>query len=1101
MYCQKCGAENSEQAKFCKRCGAALIAGFNVPGDLPSSAPKKKKSHKAAVVAASLVLLAGVGGGAFVFRDKIMQLFSGQKQEEVSEKKFDEDNIGEVYFQQIDTEHIADDESGVMYADNEILLVADEGVSYEQVEELAEEYDAKIVGWIEQTGDYQLELSEDYTMEELEKTAADMESEKIIDSACINYISEVSEDSVNYGKEWSGETWDENEHAGSNWGVEAVHALSAWNILDEHETDVNPVRVGLIDGGFDTGHEDLGFAEVFYNTSVSDHGTHVAGTMAARVDNKEGICGVYPYGNGNMYGVAYGVTDYSENGDFFSSTMIQKISYSELILRNVKVINQSQGFNYYSNMFGTYDKSGNLIKIDYKGLANYFNTNSFDAQKKYAEVLADLLNRFLEKGYDFVIVSAAGNDSDASIGHLESKYSSWNNIIDRDKYPDVYDRIIVVGSVGEERYSKNNAANILYDGTINISTGDSGYHISGFSNIGKRADVFAPGEGIFSSVINDRYAKMDGTSMASPHVAGIAAMVWAADNDLKGNEVKKIVCDTANNLVTIGNDGSEYHKTDYKLVNAKSAVEAALGIDTETDTSEAPENGGILCWVVNKDNEDEKIKDAVITAVNADTNETESTTTDEQGHFEIILPEGTYILTVEAEGYETYTSGEIKVKNEGVNYLDDWIKLKSAALSEDDLKELVQINGTIYDWEYHDYDENGSYEAYAILNGFEGNYYSIYFIDSNGKVTCMLGNLSSYFSDNDNGGKYSAMDNKGFFSFDMSAGGSGYRTYLYSVKNNIPYELEISGDLQGFFKDESKQSFYTTANDFSNGYHEYPEYELIYDDVSQQFSLGERIEEEEYPLFTGIVNTEKDSLNVRKSPSKTAEIIGKLDKGTYVDVYSEENGWCEIRYEGKTGYVSKEFINCEVGGYAKPVIYLYPEEKTDVSVKVRFKNGKFTCTYPEYKNGWNVTAYPDGKIVNKADNDEYSYLYWEGEGEMKYDFDTGFVVKREDTAEFLKEKLSYMGLTAREYNEFIVYWLPIMQKNEYNLISFQTDNYDESAKLDIMPAPDSVIRVFMAFRKADPETVVKEQKLEKFERKGFAVVEWGGTEVESNISQ
>lgn len=254
-------------------------------------------------------------------------------------------------------------------------------------------------------------------------------------------------------------------------------------------------------------------------------------------------------------------------------------------------------------------------------------------------------------------------------------------------------------------------------------------------------------------------------------------------------------------------------------------------------------------------------------------------------------------------------------------------------------------------------------------------------------------------------------------------------------------------------------------------------------------------DDDECPLFVGMVDTEKDPLNVRESPSKNAKIIGQLEKGTLVDIYNEDDGWCEIRYEDKVGYVSKEYITAFVGGVAKPVIYLYPEKKQDVSVEVNFENGWFTCTYPDYGSGWNVTAYPDGRIINKADGDEYSYLYWEGSQAMELDFSEGFVVSREDTADFLKEKLSQMGLTPREYNEFIVYWLPIMQKNEYNLISFQWDNYDEAAKLEISPEPDSVLRVFMAFKAANENTDVPEQKLEKIERSGFTVVEWGGTEV------
>lgn len=175
----------------------------------------------------------------------------------------------------------------------------------------------------------------------------------------------------------------------------------------------------------------------------------------------------------------------------------------------------------------------------------------------------------------------------------------------------------------------------------------------------------------------------------------------------------------------------------------------------------------------------------------------------------------------------------------------------------------------------------------------------------------------------------------------------------------------------------------------------------------------------------------------------------------------------------------------------KPVIYLYPTEKTDVSVSLNL-NGKLICTYPDYNNGWNVTAYPDGKIINKADGKEYSYLYWEGESNTKYDFSKGFVVKGEDTSKFLQEKLSFMGLTPKEYNEFIVYWLPQMQNNKYNLITFQNKAYTENAVLNINPKPDSMLRVFMAYKPLKKFVEVDEQKLDTFERKGFTVVEWGG---------
>ena len=179
---------------------------------------------------------------------------------------------------------------------------------------------------------------------------------------------------------------------------------------------------------------------------------------------------------------------------------------------------------------------------------------------------------------------------------------------------------------------------------------------------------------------------------------------------------------------------------------------------------------------------------------------------------------------------------------------------------------------------------------------------------------------------------------------------------------------------------------------------------------------------------------------------------------------------------------------------AKPVIYLYPEKTTDVSVKLDYA-GDLTVTYPTYSDGWQVTAQPDGTLTNHADGLEYSYLFWEGNGQLDVDFSEGFVVKGEDTAAFLQKTLSSMGLTPKEYNDFIVYWLPYMQDNAYNLISFQQENYTEQAKLDIQPAPDSVLRVFMAFRPLEKPVEVTPQEWKPFERNGFTVVEWGGTEV------
>ncbi|MDD2400683.1 MAG: hypothetical protein PHD60_00445 [Clostridia bacterium] len=178
----------------------------------------------------------------------------------------------------------------------------------------------------------------------------------------------------------------------------------------------------------------------------------------------------------------------------------------------------------------------------------------------------------------------------------------------------------------------------------------------------------------------------------------------------------------------------------------------------------------------------------------------------------------------------------------------------------------------------------------------------------------------------------------------------------------------------------------------------------------------------------------------------------------------------------------------------KPVIYLYPEKEQQVDVKLDFQ-GELTCTYPEYKNGWNVIAQPDGSIYNLDDNRKFSYLFWEGQSDKKWTIDKGFVIEGSKTKDFLQETLAKIGLNEKEYNEFIVYWLPLMQDNKYNLIYFAGQDYEEIAPLDISPKPDSMLRVFMVYKPLDEYMKIEKQELDSFERKGFSVVEWGGTEI------
>ncbi len=270
-------------------------------------------------------------------------------------------------------------------------------------------------------------------------------------------------------------------------------------------------------------------------------------------------------------------------------------------------------------------------------------------------------------------------------------------------------------------------------------------------------------------------------------------------------------------------------------------------------------------------------------------------------------------------------------------------------------------------------------------------------------------------------------------------------------------------------------------------------------------------------LSSSVIIDDKDAIwNVLSYASTVSVVPGDvLDKSLLDESLLDESlletslveaYWLEDIDEQEVSwyYVSAICINTDcddtdeedgMDAAAKPVIYLYPTEPTQVTVQLAF-NGLLTCTYPAYERGWTVIAEPDGTLTD-ADGLQYNYLYWEGETTVDYDFSTGFCVAGEDTAAFLEDALAQLGLNRREANEFIVYWLPLMQDNPYNLISFQGAAYTDNAVLTVNPQPDTEIRVFMVWTALEEACEIPAQDLSAPEREGFVLVEWGGAQVEN----
>lgn len=603
--------------------------------------------------------------------------------------------------------------TNIRFATNELLVSANNDVTYEQIEGLANSYNAKIVGYIEITGDYQWKLSTRQTEEQLNSLINELEKEDIILSADFNIL---LKNNLNYepvDNDWNS-IWDESYPNGDNWGLEAINALSAWN----NRKQMSEIKIGLFDTAFDTsgsinnynddsgnnqhnytidkdssatgnevtvnnilrytdedlnyeGHEDLDFAMTFYNPSHSKsieilntlnsnshslltHGSHVAGTMGATFDNGKGISGVYPNARGNIYGVSVlGLSSFAEN----ISIMSYKCAFAELICRDVKIINVSLAYD------------GSSIYNTYKNIGTYRKNHELISKE-----LGNFLERLIDKGYDFVIVSSAGNTS-----NLYFKFNSYDKVYEKCSKKDknsetavipceyngplngiknekVKDRIIVVG-----------ACNYKY-----LGFGKFEYYRCEFSNEGERLDVIAPGANIRSTVNGGYESGWQGTSMAAPHVSGIAAMVWSINSNLTGADVKKIVKDSAN--IDVTNSGRDMINA-YRAVNN---IDVYKNMAISNDLKNELKNGIAIASVVESADESKKIQGATIKVsdLNGNILDYDKTETDFNGRFELILPEGQYNIVVNADGYKEYIIKNVNILAGQVSYLE-WAKLES----------------------------------------------------------------------------------------------------------------------------------------------------------------------------------------------------------------------------------------------------------------------------------------------------------------------------------------------------------------------------------------------------------------------------------------
>ena len=127
--------------------------------------------------------------------------------------------------------------------------------------------------------------------------------------------------------------------------------------------------------------------------------------------------------------------------------------------------------------------------------------------------------------------------------------------------------VLLVAAAGND-YGGAVSYPAAYDSVIAVSATDSNNNLASFSNVGPQVELAAPGVSVLSTYKDGSYATLSGTSMATPHVSGVAALAWEANPLLSNAEVRALLQSTADDLGAVGKDNwFGYGLVDAELLN------------------------------------------------------------------------------------------------------------------------------------------------------------------------------------------------------------------------------------------------------------------------------------------------------------------------------------------------------------------------------------------------------------------------------------------------------------------------------------------------------------------------------------------------------
>ena len=297
-------------------------------------------------------------------------------------------------------------------------------------------------------------------------------------------------------------------------GENGINADKAWHFT----TGSNAIRVGIIDSGI-AYHQDLNLNLVAgndfcnYSSPTNDdptgHGTHVAGIVGASGQVENGVVGVCQ----NIQLVPLQVVEYNSK-------------------------NQNYYFDTIARIEAIMNASFDIPILNYSGGSL---TEDPDLPPGFTTTQEAL------KLYDGLFITSAGNNAlnVDNTPHYPSDYADETNLT----YEMFYNRVISVGALNENGTRRSN------------------------SNYGENSvSIYAPGTSILSTLPNNSYGIMSGTSMAAPHVTGVAALLLSYNPDLTAAQLKSAILNGADTISISTPDGTQ----SVKKLNAIKALQYVM---------------------------------------------------------------------------------------------------------------------------------------------------------------------------------------------------------------------------------------------------------------------------------------------------------------------------------------------------------------------------------------------------------------------------------------------------------------------------------------------------------------------------------------------